>query len=58
MPSWSRKMVPSNAAECLAWWCPGPGARWPTAPRDCGAENTLKPGDVIQYRECGYLILY
>uniref|UniRef100_I1PSI8 Uncharacterized protein n=1 Tax=Oryza glaberrima TaxID=4538 RepID=I1PSI8_ORYGL len=26
--------------------------------RDCGAENTLKPGDVIQCRECGYRILY
>ncbi|THU54962.1 hypothetical protein C4D60_Mb11t01580 [Musa balbisiana] len=24
----------------------------------CGAENTLKPGDVIQCRECGYRILY
>ncbi|KAL1326403.1 DNA-directed RNA polymerases II, IV and V subunit 12 isoform X2 [Arachis hypogaea] len=26
--------------------------------RDCGMENTLKPGDVIQCRECGYRILY
>ncbi|CAL5336101.1 unnamed protein product [Camellia sinensis] len=26
--------------------------------RDCGQENTLKPGDVIQCRECGYRILY
>ncbi|GLJ49080.1 hypothetical protein SUGI_1035370 [Cryptomeria japonica] len=25
---------------------------------DCGAENALKPGDVIQCRECGYRILY
>ncbi|TVU39556.1 hypothetical protein EJB05_12981 [Eragrostis curvula] len=25
---------------------------------DCGAENTLKPGDVIQCRDCGYRILY
>ncbi|KDP44492.1 hypothetical protein JCGZ_16325 [Jatropha curcas] len=25
---------------------------------DCGMENTLKPGDVIQCRECGYRILY
>jgi DNA-directed RNA polymerase I, II, and III subunit RPABC4 len=25
---------------------------------DCGAENTLKAGDVIQCRECGYRILY
>ncbi|CAL1409752.1 unnamed protein product [Linum trigynum] len=25
---------------------------------DCGTENTLKPGDVIQCRECGYRILY
>ncbi|KAK1257074.1 hypothetical protein QJS04_geneDACA019209 [Acorus gramineus] len=25
---------------------------------DCGAENTLKQGDVIQCRECGYRILY
>ncbi|KAH0722024.1 hypothetical protein KY289_005068 [Solanum tuberosum] len=25
---------------------------------DCGQENTLKPGDVIQCRECGYRILY
>uniref|UniRef100_A0A452YZ77 Uncharacterized protein n=1 Tax=Aegilops tauschii subsp. strangulata TaxID=200361 RepID=A0A452YZ77_AEGTS len=25
---------------------------------DCGAENTLKTGDVIQCRECGYRILY
>ncbi|KAI3872273.1 hypothetical protein MKX03_021395 [Papaver bracteatum] len=24
----------------------------------CGIENTLKPGDVIQCRECGYRILY
>lgn len=26
--------------------------------QDCGADNTLKPGDVIQCRECGYRILY
>nr|GMC95666.1 DNA-directed RNA polymerases II, IV and V subunit 12 [Ipomoea batatas] len=25
---------------------------------DCGQENTLKQGDVIQCRECGYRILY
>ncbi|XP_057748414.1 DNA-directed RNA polymerases II, IV and V subunit 12-like [Arachis stenosperma] len=25
---------------------------------DCGMENTLKPSDVIQCRECGYCILY
>ncbi|XLS93415.1 hypothetical protein HN51_069423 [Arachis hypogaea] len=25
---------------------------------DCGMENTLKPGDVIRCRECGYHILY
>lgn len=25
---------------------------------DCGADNALKPGDVIQCRECGYRILY
>ncbi|XP_022872604.1 DNA-directed RNA polymerases II, IV and V subunit 12-like [Olea europaea var. sylvestris] len=25
---------------------------------DCSQENTLKPGDVIQCRECGYRILY
>ncbi|KAK6947275.1 RNA polymerase archaeal subunit P/eukaryotic subunit RPABC4, partial [Dillenia turbinata] len=25
---------------------------------DCGMDNTLKPGDVIQCRECGYRILY
>ncbi|KAI3872274.1 hypothetical protein MKX03_021396 [Papaver bracteatum] len=25
---------------------------------DCGMENTLKPGDVIQCSECGYRILY
>lgn len=25
---------------------------------DCGQENTLKPGDVLHCRECGYLILY
>ncbi|MGV7354891.1 Rpo12/RPC10 RNA polymerase subunit family protein, partial [Mycobacterium kansasii] len=25
---------------------------------DCGQENTLKTGDVIQCRECGYRILY
>lgn len=25
---------------------------------DCGAENTLRAGDVIQCRECGYRILY
>ncbi|KAK2662082.1 hypothetical protein Ddye_000656 [Dipteronia dyeriana] len=25
---------------------------------DCGMENTLKPGDVIQCRECGYRILF
>ncbi|KAK4285026.1 hypothetical protein QN277_001777 [Acacia crassicarpa] len=25
---------------------------------DCGMENSLKPGDVIQCRECGYRILY
>lgn len=25
---------------------------------DCGTENTLKQGDVIRCRECGYRILY
>ncbi|KAL6506889.1 DNA-directed RNA polymerases I, II, and III subunit RPABC4 [Orobanche hederae] len=25
---------------------------------DCGHENKLTPGDVIQCRECGYRILY
>lgn len=25
---------------------------------DCGIENTLKTGDVIQCRDCGYRILY
>ena len=25
---------------------------------DCGAETTLKAGDVIRCRECGYRILY
>lgn len=25
---------------------------------DCGAENTLRSGDVIRCRECGYRILY
>uniref|UniRef100_A0A0D3DYJ4 Uncharacterized protein n=1 Tax=Brassica oleracea var. oleracea TaxID=109376 RepID=A0A0D3DYJ4_BRAOL len=25
---------------------------------DCGHENALKSGDVIQCRECGYRILY
>ncbi|EFJ25254.1 hypothetical protein SELMODRAFT_173570 [Selaginella moellendorffii] len=25
---------------------------------DCGTDNSLKPGDVIQCRECGYRILY
>eukprot|EP00793_Prasinoderma_coloniale_P004026 PRCOL_00006868-RA len=25
---------------------------------DCGAENKIKQGDVIQCRECGYRILY
>lgn len=25
---------------------------------NCGAENTLKSGDVIRCRECGYRILY
>ncbi|XP_057956586.1 DNA-directed RNA polymerases II, IV and V subunit 12 [Malania oleifera] len=25
---------------------------------DCGTENYLKQGDVIQCRECGYRILY
>jgi len=25
---------------------------------DCGAENTIKPGDVIRCRDCGYRILY
>lgn len=25
---------------------------------DCGHENTLKSGDVIRCRECGYRILY
>ncbi|CAN6274498.1 unnamed protein product [Urochloa humidicola] len=28
------------------------------AAADCGAENTLKTGDVIQCRECSYHILY
>jgi DNA-directed RNA polymerase I, II, and III subunit RPABC4 len=25
---------------------------------DCGAENTIKAGDVIRCRDCGYRILY
>lgn len=25
---------------------------------DCGTENTLKQGDVIRCRDCGYRILY
>lgn len=25
---------------------------------ECGAENSLKPNDVIRCRECGYRILY
>ncbi len=25
---------------------------------DCGSENTIKPGDVIRCRQCGYRILY
>ena len=25
---------------------------------ECGAENVLKPTDVIRCRECGYRILY
>ncbi|KAL1364130.1 hypothetical protein AAHE18_03G196000 [Arachis hypogaea] len=25
---------------------------------DCGMENILIPGDIIQFRECGYNILY
>jgi DNA-directed RNA polymerase I, II, and III subunit RPABC4 len=25
---------------------------------DCGAETTIKAGDVIRCRECGYRILY
>lgn len=25
---------------------------------DCGAEISLRPGDAIQCRECGYRILY
>ena len=25
---------------------------------DCGTENTIKPGDVIRCRQCGYRILY
>jgi DNA-directed RNA polymerase I, II, and III subunit RPABC4 len=25
---------------------------------DCGSQNTLRPGDVIRCRDCGYRILY
>ncbi|KAG6535328.1 hypothetical protein ZIOFF_000293 [Zingiber officinale] len=25
---------------------------------DCGEENTLKPGDVVQCRKCGHRILH
>ena len=46
---------------------PGPGYAAPAATTvqavayicgDCGTENTLKAGDVIRCRECGYRILY
>ncbi|RYR59643.1 hypothetical protein Ahy_A05g025554 [Arachis hypogaea] len=45
----SKKPVPSidPQAEPVSYIC-----------RDCGMENTLKPGDVIQCRECNYRILY
>jgi DNA-directed RNA polymerases I, II, and III subunit RPABC4 len=36
-----------NAAPGVAYLC-----------GDCGAENTIKPGDVIRCRDCGYRILY
>nr|GEV27080.1 hypothetical protein [Tanacetum cinerariifolium] len=32
--------------------------KYPDFNLDCGQENTLKVGDVIQCRECGYRILY
>eukprot|EP00898_Chlorokybus_atmophyticus_P006792 jgi/Chlat1/7113/Chrsp57S00532 len=40
-----------------------PGTSVPVRPvtylcGDCGADNQLRPGDVIQCRECGYRILY
>uniref|UniRef100_A0A0D3BMY7 Uncharacterized protein n=1 Tax=Brassica oleracea var. oleracea TaxID=109376 RepID=A0A0D3BMY7_BRAOL len=33
-------------------------SEWVLVLEDCGQENTLKSGDVIQCRECGYRILY
>ena len=52
---------PAAAAACT----PPPTPRHPVPLHqtayicgDCGAENTLKPGDVIRCRECGYRILY
>ncbi|KAF0911727.1 hypothetical protein E2562_011724 [Oryza meyeriana var. granulata] len=43
-----------EARSCIARW----DAMGCFYVPDCGAENTLKPGDVIQCRECGYRILY
>jgi DNA-directed RNA polymerase subunit RPC12/RpoP len=39
--------------DALGLSCSGAGCA-----TDCGADNTLRPGDVIQCRECGYRILY
>ena len=39
--------APPAAAAQVAYMC-----------GDCGAETTLRAGDVIRCRECGYRILY
>lgn len=46
----------SSAIVCLGPLCTQPATAYICG--DCGAENTLKPGDVIRCRECGYRILY
>jgi len=37
---------------------PAPALQVPYVCGNCGSENSLRPGDVIQCRECGYRILY
>ena len=46
-PGYAGGAAPSSGPVQVAYIC-----------GDCGAENTLQPGDVIRCRECGYRILY
>jgi DNA-directed RNA polymerase I, II, and III subunit RPABC4 len=47
-----------GGARARAALCAVPTLTRARAAADCGVENTLKQGDHVQCRECGYRILY